>query len=131
MEFGPYFASCDAASLLVNPSDEGAEETPSVGASGCAAVAPTAGVSGAAIDSWDETATQQNSPQQNRGLPPTGAPDLSPSAPDPSSVPGAKSAHEEDDEAHQQYEAHPASANDGTSEIEAAAAEQEKKHNHQ
>jgi len=42
----------------------------------------------------------------------------------------AKPAHQKDDEAYQQNESDPASANGGAPKIKAAAAEQEKEHDH-
>jgi hypothetical protein len=43
----------------------------------------------------------------------------------------AKSAHEIDDEADQQNQAKPAAADNGTSKVKSAAAEQEKQDNHE
>lgn len=43
----------------------------------------------------------------------------------------AKSAHQVDDEAYQQDQANPTAADDGPSEVKAAAAEQEKKHDYE
>jgi DNA-binding transcriptional regulator of glucitol operon len=44
---------------------------------------------------------------------------------------GAESAHEIDDKAYQQNQADPAAANDGTTKVKPAAAEQEKQNHHE